>query len=122
MTTAPEATPPTAPEATALEEAAEAARRAGFGAALRTLGTVALQRFRAGELGSLPVIVALIVILTYFQSKESVFLSARNISNLILQIGVTGTIAVGVVLVLLLGEIGLSVGSIMILSSALVAW
>src|SRR5262249_18446931 len=50
------------------------------------------------------------------------FLSARNLSNLILQIGVTGTLAVGIVLVLLLGEIDLSVGAVMILSSALIGW
>jgi D-xylose transport system permease protein len=116
MTTTP------APESSALEEAAEAAREAGLLPALRTLVTVALQRLRAGELGSLPVIVALAAIWAFFQSKESVFLSARNLSNLILQIGVIGTIAVGIVLVLLLGEIDLSVGSVMILSSALLAW
>jgi D-xylose transport system permease protein len=111
-----------APEHSALEEAAEAVRAEGFGAAMRTLGVAAWQRFRAGELGSMPVIVALAVIWAYFQSKESVFLSARNLSNLVLQIGVTGTLAVGIVLVLLLGEIDLSVGSIMILSSALIGW
>jgi D-xylose transport system permease protein len=79
-------------------------------------------RLRSGDLGSLPVILAIIVIWGYFQSKESTFLSARNLSNLILQIGVTGTLAVGIVLVLMLGEIDLSVGSVMILSSALVGW
>jgi D-xylose transport system permease protein len=111
-----------APEPSALEQAVEEAREAGFGGAFRTLVEVGWQRLRSGELGSLPVIVGLAIIWTYFQSKESVFLSARNLSNLILQIGVTGTIAVGIVLVLLLGEIDLSVGSVMILSSALLAW
>ncbi len=111
-----------APEPSALEEAVEEARRRGFGSAVATLGRVGWQRLRSGELGSLPVIVALAIIWAYFQSKESVFLSGRNLSNLILQIGVTGTIAIGIVLVLLLGEIDLSVGSVMILSSALLAW
>ena len=112
----------TAPEPSALEQAVEEARQAGFAGALRTLVEVGWQRLKAGELGSLPVIVGLAIIWAYFQSKESVFLSGRNLSNLILQIGVTGTIAVGIVLVLLLGEIDLSVGSVMILSSALLAW
>jgi D-xylose transport system permease protein len=110
------------PEPSALEEAVEEARRRGFGSAVTTLGRVGWQRLRSGELGSLPVIVALGIIGAYFQSKQSVFLSGRNLSNLILQIGVTGTIAIGIVLVLLLGEIDLSVGSVMILSSALLAW
>jgi D-xylose transport system permease protein len=111
-----------APEPSALEEAAKAARREGFAGGVRTLGQVAWQRLRAGELGAMPVIVALAIIWGYFQLKQDVFLSARNLSNLVLQIGVTGTIAVGIVLVLLLGEIDLSVGAVMILSSALVAW
>src|SRR5919109_1007282 len=110
------------PEPTALEEAAQAAREAGFTGALRALGQAYWQRIRTGELGAMPVIVAIAVIWGYFQSQQSVFLSARNLANLVLQIGVTGTIAVGIVLVLLLGEIDLSVGSIMILCSALVAW
>src|ERR671936_1179723 len=111
-----------APEPSALEEAAKAARREGVAGAFRTLGQVAWQRLRAGELGSLPVIVALAIIWAFFQAKQDVFLSARNLSNLILQIGVTGTLAVGIVLVLLLGEIDLSVGAVMILSSALIGW
>jgi D-xylose transport system permease protein len=110
------------PEPSAIEEAVEEARRAGFGSALKALVAVSWQRLRTGELGSLPVIVALAAIWAYFQYKESVFLSARNLSNLILQIGVTGTLAVGIVLVLLLGEIDLSVGAVMILSSALIGW
>jgi D-xylose transport system permease protein len=114
--------PTAAPEPSALEKAVEEAREGGIAGGFRTLISVGWERLRSGELGSLPVIVALVIIWTYFQSKESVFLSARNLSNLILQIGVTGTIAVGIVLVLLLGEIDLSVGSVMILSSALLAW
>jgi D-xylose transport system permease protein len=109
-----------APEATPLEEAAQAIRAGGPAAALRALGSAGWQRFRSGELGASPVVVALLGIFVFFQTKESVFLSARNLSNLVLQISVTGTIAVGIVLVLLLGEIDLSVGSVMILASALI--
>jgi D-xylose transport system permease protein len=107
------------PEPGAVEETVEAVRRGGLAAAPGTLVQYAWQRLRTGELGPLPVVVALAIIWTYFQTQESVFLSARNLSNLVLQIAVTGTIAIGVVLVLLLGEIDLSVGSVAILCSAI---
>lgn len=87
--------------------------------ALRSLWSYSVQRWRHGELGSLPVIVGLIVICAYFQSQQSNFLSARNLSNLVLQIGPTGAVAAGIVLVLLLGEIDLSVGSVAGLTSAM---
>jgi D-xylose transport system permease protein len=65
-----------------------------------------------GELGPLPTVLSLAAIWTYFEFQDHHFLTPRNISNLFLQIAVTGTIAIGVVLVLLLGEIDLSVGSV----------
>jgi D-xylose transport system permease protein len=108
-----------APEPSALEETAEAVRRRGLTAAPGTLAEFGWQRLKTGELGALPVVVGLAIIWTYFQTQESVFLSARNLSNLVLQIAVTGTIAIGVVLVLMLGEIDLSVGSVAILCSAI---
>jgi D-xylose transport system permease protein len=70
------------------------------------------QRLRTGELGAWPVIIGLIVIWIVFQSLNSRFLTAQNLSNLTLQIAGVGTISIGVVLVLLLGEIDLSVGSV----------
>jgi D-xylose transport system permease protein len=78
-----------------------------------------IQRWRHGELGALPVVFGLIVIAAFFETQEPTFLSARNISNLIVQIAATGSVAVGIVLVLLLGEIDLSVGSVSGLCSAL---
>jgi D-xylose transport system permease protein len=108
-----------APESGAREEMAKAGRKGGE--ALRTLGGYTWTRLRQGELGQLPALVGLAVIWTFFQAKEPTFLSARNLSNLVLQIGVTGTLAVGIVLVLLLSEIDLSVGSISILCSAVLA-
>lgn len=92
--------------------AAEGPRRA------RALAGYVWTRLRQGELGQVPALVGLAVIWTYFEIKQETFLSARNLSNLVLQIGVTGTLAVGIVLVLLLSEIDLSVGSISILCSA----
>lgn len=75
-------------------------------------------RLRQGGLGQVPALIGLLAIWTYFQLRQPTYLSARNISNLVLQIGVTGTLAVGIVLVLLLSEIDLSVGSVSILCSA----
>jgi D-xylose transport system permease protein len=69
-----------------------------------------LSRLRSGDLGSLPVVVGLIVIWVVFQSQNDAFLSSRNLVNLTLQSAATGTIALGIVLVLLLGEIDLSAG------------
>ena len=69
-----------------------------------------LLRLRRGELGSFQVIVALIVIWTIFTIANDRFLTSTNLVNLALQIAGIGMISVGVVLVLLLGEIDLSVG------------
>jgi D-xylose transport system permease protein len=65
------------------------------------------------------VVLGLILISAFFASQESTFLSARNISNLIVQIAAIGSVAVGIVMVLLLGEIDLSVGSVTGLCSAI---
>ena len=88
-------------------------------AAIRSVAGYSIQRWRHGELGGLPVIFGLIVICAYFQSQQSTFLSARNLSNLVLQVAAIGSVAVGVTLVLLLGEIDLSVGSVAGLCSAM---
>ncbi|MGW4161897.1 sugar ABC transporter permease [Streptomyces sp. NPDC004788] len=79
------------------------------------------RKLRSGELGSLPVVVALIIIWTVFGSLNSTFLSAQNLSDLSQQIVGTGMIAVGIVFVLLLGEIDLSVGSVSGLCAAIFA-
>jgi D-xylose transport system permease protein len=65
---------------------------------------------RSGQLGSLPIIVGLIIIAIVFQSQNSNFLTASNFVNLIVQSAAFATIAMGIVFVLLLGEIDLSVG------------
>ncbi|GAA2824081.1 ABC transporter permease [Kitasatospora paracochleata] len=79
------------------------------------------RRLSSGELGSVPVVLALIVIWAVFGSLNSSFLSAQNLSNLSQQIVGTGMIAIGVVFVLLLGEIDLSVGSVSGLCAAIYA-
>ncbi|MEU3183725.1 sugar ABC transporter permease [Streptomyces sp. NPDC006923] len=79
------------------------------------------RKIRAGDLGSIPVIIGLIIICVVFQSLNSNFLTAGNISNISVAMVGTGMIAVGIVFVLLLGEIDLSVGSVSGVSGALVA-
>ncbi len=69
-------------------------------------------RSDSSELGILPIVIGLAIIWTFFQLQDAHFLTPRNLSNLVLQISVSGTIAIGTVLVLLLGEIDLSVGSV----------
>src|SRR6478752_5033917 len=80
-----------------------------------------LARMRGGDLGSVPVIVGLVVIWTVFQLLNPVFLSSRNLVDLTMQCAAIGTIALGIVLVLLLGEIDLSVGSVSGLAAAVLA-
>lgn len=70
------------------------------------------RKVRAGDLGALPVIVGLVIICIVFQSLNSRFLSAGNLSDISVAMVGTGMIAVGIVFVLLLGEIDLSVGSV----------
>jgi D-xylose transport system permease protein len=65
---------------------------------------------RAGELGSLPILVGMVIIVIVFQSQNSNFLTAGNFLNLVIQAAGIMTIAMGIVFVLLLGEIDLSVG------------
>jgi D-xylose transport system permease protein len=68
-----------------------------------------LQRVRDGELGTLPIIVGLVLIVVTFAILEDNFFTERNFTNLLLQMSAVATIAIGVVFVLLIGEIDLSV-------------
>jgi D-xylose transport system permease protein len=77
-------------------------------------------RVRSGDLGPLPVVVGLVIISTVFQSLNPVFLSSNNLVNLLFDCSTVGVIALGIVCILMVGEIDLSVGSVSGLSSALV--
>ncbi len=79
------------------------------------------QRLARAELGSLPVIIGLVFICIVFQLANDKFLSPINLTNLMLQIAATGTISVGIVVILLLGEIDLSVGAVSGLCAAVMA-
>jgi D-xylose transport system permease protein len=76
-------------------------------------------RVRAGDLGSLPVVVGLIVIWTIFETLNPVFLSPNNLVSMLFDCSTVGVISLGIVCVLLVGEIDLSVGSVSGLSSAI---
>ncbi|MEX2203558.1 MAG: ABC transporter permease [Actinomycetota bacterium] len=67
------------------------------------------QKVRGGDLGSLPIVVGLVVIVIVFGTLNDVFLTERNFTNLLLQMAPVATIAIGIVFVLLIGEIDLSV-------------
>lgn len=69
-----------------------------------------LRRMRSGDLGSLPIILGVIVIALIFQTLNENYLTPRNFVNLIVQMAGITVIAIGVVYVLLLGEIDLSIG------------
>jgi len=76
---------------------------------------------KAGELGSLPIIVGLIVICIVFQTQNDRFLTAGNFVNLIVQTAPYAVIAMGVTFALLLGEIDLSIGFVSGVGGVLVA-
>jgi D-xylose transport system permease protein len=76
---------------------------------------------RGGDLGSLPIVIGLIIIAVVFQSQNSNFLTAGNFLNLVIQAAGIMTIAMGIVFVLLLGEIDLSVGYVSGVGGAVVA-
>jgi len=92
----------------------------------RTSGTTLLfnsltGRLLHGDIGSLPVLLGLILIAVIFQIANPNFLTPLNLTNLLVQIAAVGTIAVGVVLVLLIGEIDLSIGSVSGLTASIMA-
>ncbi len=79
------------------------------------------RRLAQGELGAVPIVLGIAVIWLIFWIANPRFLSAGNLTNLLQQTAATGTISIGVVLVLLLGEIDLSVGAVSGLTAAIVA-
>ncbi|WP_170117229.1 sugar ABC transporter permease [Neorhizobium alkalisoli] len=88
----------------------------GLPGALRSF----VNRVRSGDLGMLPVAVGLIVISIVFSILNPVFLAPNNLVNLLFDCATVGILSLGIVCVLLLGEIDLSVGSMSGLSSAII--
>lgn len=79
------------------------------------------RNFRSGELGAAPVVIGLVLIAIVFQSLNDRFLSPQNLSNLTVQIAAIGLMTTGVIMVLLLGEIDLSIGSVAGLAAGVLA-
>jgi D-xylose transport system permease protein len=67
-------------------------------------------RVKAGDIGALPAILGLIVLCAIFGAMSDVFLTPGNFANLLTQAAAVIVIAMGLVFVLLLGEIDLSAG------------
>ncbi len=88
------------------------------------LGAIIRRRFdllKAGDVGTLPIILGLIAIVAFFYWKNENYLSAGNFTNLMTQMAGVTTIAIGVVFVLLLGEIDLSIGYVSGVAGVVVA-
>jgi D-xylose transport system permease protein len=88
----------------------------GLSGALRAF----LDRIRSGDLGMLPVAVGLVVISVVFTALNPIFLVPNNLVNLLFDCATVGIISLGIVCVLMVGEIDLSVGSISGFASAIV--
>ena len=69
-----------------------------------------LNRLRGGDMGSLPAILGLVFLFVVFASLNDRFLTTYNMANLVVQSGSIIVLAMGLVFVLLLGEIDLSAG------------
>ncbi|RYZ27638.1 MAG: sugar ABC transporter permease, partial [Propionibacteriaceae bacterium] len=87
----------------------------------RGLVRSSVRSIRDGDLGFLPVVIGLVIIAVIFQILNPVFLSSVNLVNLTLDSAAVGVIALGIVFVLLVGEIDLSVGSVSGFSAAITA-
>ncbi|MFD6532936.1 sugar ABC transporter permease [Streptomyces sp. NPDC060184] len=79
---------------------------AGVGALARAY----VERVRGGELGVLPAVLGLVVLCAFFAILRPVFLTELNFANLLTQGAGSIAIAMGLVFLLLLGEIDLSAG------------
>jgi D-xylose transport system permease protein len=79
-----------------------------------------IDRLRSGDLGMLPVIIGLVLISVVFSVLNPVFLAPNNLVNLLFDCATVGVISLGIVCVLMLGEIDLSVGSMSGLASAMI--
>jgi D-xylose transport system permease protein len=69
-----------------------------------------LNRLRGGDMGSLPAVLGLVFLFAVFSSLNDRFLTTYNMANLVIQAGSIIVLAMGIVFVLLLGEIDLSAG------------
>ena len=80
-----------------------------------------VNRLRGGDMGSLPAILGLIFLFVVFASLNDRFLTTYNMANLVIQAGSICVMAMGIVFVLLLGEIDLSAGVVSGVCAAVMA-
>ncbi|KAJ1684744.1 hypothetical protein LUZ63_020015 [Rhynchospora breviuscula] len=86
--------------------ASDITRAETVGDAVRSYG----QRLRGGDMGSLPAVLGLVVLFVVFSLANETFLTALNMANLVTQAGAICVLAMGLIPVLLLGDIDLSAG------------
>ncbi len=110
-------TAPAAPHRASDQQDERLGSREGFSGAVQSF----LDRAKGGELGVIPVVAGLVVIWTVFQTQSSLFLSSANLVNLVMAAAPVGIISLGIVWMLLVGQIDLSVGSMSGVSSAITA-
>jgi D-xylose transport system permease protein len=80
------------------------------------------RRIRSGESGALPVVIGLVAIVFYFQIKNSLFLSAGNLVNLMAQSAFIITLGMAEIFVLLLGDIDLAAGFTAACGAVIALW
>src|SRR5919108_798766 len=75
-----------------------------------------------GDLGFIPVLFTLILVVIYFSiATKGLFLKPENLSNLVGQIVTFGILGLGVIMVLLLGEIDLSIAAVSVYCAVVMA-
>lgn len=105
----PNAKTPTAPQGKTLASS----DFSGDGHSAATIGDAArdyVNRLRGGDMGSLPALLGLVVLFVVFGLSHDKFLTTYNLTNLVIQAASICVLAMGLVFVLLLGEIDLSAG------------
>lgn len=104
------------------EDFAEQPAKSGVGELPTPRPKFSVQSLMRGDLGFIPVLLTLAVITLYFQvTTTGVFFQARNLSNLTQQIVVISLLGTAAVLVLLLGEIDLSLAAVAQTCAAIMA-
>src|SRR5271170_3529583 len=81
-----------------------------------------VRRVRSGESGALPVIVGLIAIVIFFWVKSPVFMTPRNLVNLMEQAAFIITLGMAEIFVLLLGDIDLAAGYTAAIGAVIALW
>ena len=78
--------------------------------------------FKTSALRAYTMVLALVVLwIIFYYFTDGTFLSFRNLSNLMRQTAVTGILAVGMLMVIVCGQIDLSVGSVVGLAGGVAA-